>query len=178
MTRSPAAALLLGAALAAAPLAAQSLAGHNTDSPVDVEADRIEVQDRADRAIFAGSVRVRQGELTLTAERLTVAYDRAGNDGLQIQRLDAAGGVVLRSPSETARGRYAIYDLNRRQITLLGGVVLDQGPNTVRGGRLVLDLDSGRAIVDGAAATSAPGTSAGSGGRVSGRFTVPQRKDP
>lgn len=167
-----------GAALIlSSPLGGQALRNHNTNSPVDVEADRIEVQDRADRAIFAGNVKVRQAQLALDAARLTVAYDRSGGDGLQIQRLDASGGVTVRSPGETARGQYAIYDLNRRQITMLGGVVLNQGPNTVRGGRLVIDLDSGRAVVDGSAVGGgAPGTSsAGQGGRVTGRFTVPQR---
>lgn len=169
--------LLFGLALGAAatlasPLVAQALKGHNTNAPVDVEADRIEVQDRADRAIFAGNVKVTQGELDLQAQRLTVAYDRAAGDGLQIQRLDATGGVVIRSPSETARGQYAVYDLNRRQITMIGGVTLNQGANTVRGGRLVIDLDTGRAVVDG----SAVGGAGGSGGRVTGRFTVPARK--
>lgn len=170
----------LGAALAfATPLVAQALRGHNTNAPVDVEADRIEVQDRADRAIFAGNVKVRQAGLALDAARLTVAYDRSGGGGPQIQRLDAAGGVTVRSPSETARGQYAIYDLNRRQITMIGGVVLNQGANTVRGGRLVIDLDSGRAVVDGSAVGGAPGaTSTGRGGRVTGRFTVPQRDNP
>lgn len=167
-----------GALALAAPLVAQALGKHNTNAPVDVEADRIEVQDRADRAIFAGNVHVTQGDLTLNAARLTVAYDNGpGSGGVQIQRLDAAGGVTVKSPSETARGQFAIYDLNRRQITMLGGVVLEQGPNTVRGGRLVIDLDSGRAVVDGSVAGATPGTtSTGRGGRVTGRFSVPQRK--
>jgi lipopolysaccharide export system protein LptA len=168
----------IGAALAfAAPLVAQALKNHNTNAPVDVEADRIEVQDRADRAIFAGNVRATQGDLTLNAARVTVAYaDRKGSGGVQIERLDAAGGVTVRSPSETARGQFAVYDLNRRLITMTGGVVLEQGANTVRGGRLVIDLDSGRAVVDGSAVGGAPGAVSGRGGRVSGRFTVPQRK--
>lgn len=168
---------LFGAAIAfAAPLVAQALRNHNTNAPVDVEADRIEVQDRADRAIFAGNVRVQQAELTLNAARVTVAYDRSGA-GTQIDRVDAAGGVTVRSPSETARGQFAVYDLNRRLITMTGGVVLEQGPNVVRGGRLVINLDSGRAVVDGSAVGGAPGTpSSGRGGRVSGRFSVPQRK--
>jgi lipopolysaccharide export system protein LptA len=166
----------LGTSLAlASPLVAQALRGHNTSGPVDVEADRIEVQDRADRAIFAGNVRVRQGDLTLDAERLTVAYDRAAGDGVQIERLDATGGVQVRSPSETARGQYAVYDLNRRQITMIGGVTLNQGANTVRGGRLVIDLDTGRAVVDGSAVGGATGSS---GGRVTGRFSVPERRNP
>ena len=80
-----------------------ALKGHNSNAPVDVAADRIEVQDRADRAIFSGNVVVRQAELTLSAARLTVAYSNGG--GIQIERLDASGGVTVRSPSETARGQ-------------------------------------------------------------------------
>ena len=38
-----------------------ALKGHNSNAPVDVTADRIEVQDRADRAIFAGNVHVDAG---------------------------------------------------------------------------------------------------------------------
>jgi lipopolysaccharide export system protein LptA len=155
---------------------ASALAGHNTNAPVDVAADRIEVQDRADRAVFAGNVQVRQADLSLSAERLTVAYSSAG--GIQIQRLDASGGVTVRSPSETARGQFAIYDINSRIITLLGGVTLTRGASHIRGGRLVIDLKNGRAVMDGGgpAAPGVPGT-ATQGGRVTGTFTVPQRND-
>jgi lipopolysaccharide export system protein LptA len=153
-------------AQSAAPISA--LKGHNSDAPVDVTADRIEVQDRADRAIFAGNVQVRQATLTLETQRLTVAY--SGGGGVQIRRLDAAGGVVVRSPSETARGDIGIYDLDRKLITLLGNVQLNRGANRVSGARLVIDLNSGRAVIDG----GPPGVNQ-SGGRVTGHFTVPRR---
>jgi len=83
-----------------------ALKGHNSNAPVDVTADRIEVQDRADRAIFAGNVHAVQGDLSLDTSRLTVAYSggQGGSGNPQIHRLDAAGGVVVKSPSETARG--------------------------------------------------------------------------
>src|SRR5436309_16135888 len=73
-----------------------ALKGHNSNAPVDVTADRIEVQDRADRAIFAGNVHVTQAELSLETPRLTVAYSggQGGGNNVQIRRLDAAGGVV------------------------------------------------------------------------------------
>lgn len=145
-----------------------ALKGHNSNAPIDVASDRIEVQDRADRAIFAGNVKVRQAELTLDTERLTVAYTSAG--GLQIDRLDASGGVVVRSPSETARGNFGVYDLNRRIITLIGAVRLERGDSSIAGARLTIDLNSGRAVVDGG-----PAGVGESGGRVTGRFTVPQR---
>jgi lipopolysaccharide export system protein LptA len=161
--------------LAAAPAGAQALKGHNANAPVDFEADRIEVQDRADRAILLGNVKVRQGNLTLDSARLTVAYTGAITSGSPtVQRLDASGGVVVRSPRETASGEFASYDLNRRLITVVGGVTLSQGANVLRGGRLVIDLNTGRSIVDGRSSEGAPG---GTGGRVTGRFSVPQRKN-
>lgn len=160
---------LAGAQVAIGQEAGSALKGHDTDAPVDVAADRIEVQDRADRAIFSGNVEVRQGHLQLSTSRLTVAYADTG--GIEIKRLEASGGVTLRSPSETARSQFAIYDLDRRLVTMIGGVTLTRGESNVQGGRLVLDLDSGRAVMDGGGAS---GTQQ-SGGRVTGRFTVPRR---
>lgn len=163
--------LLLG--VAAAPLAAQgSLRNHDSDAPVDVSSDHLEVQDKANRALLTGNVQVRQGDLTLAAPRMTAAYLPGANGGdPQLQRLDAAGGVTLTSPTETARSSFGIYDLNRRIVTMLGGVTLTRGDNTVRGGRMVYDLSSGRATMDG----SAVGGGSNARGRVSGRFTVPKR---
>ena len=156
------------AALAQAQEPISALRGHNADAPVDVTAQRIEVQERSDRAIFAGDVHVTQGSLTLDTQRLTVAYQSAG--GIQIERLDASGGVVVRSPSETARGDFAIYDLRRKLITLVGDVVLSRGGSRISGSRLVIDLNSGRAVIDGG-----PAGVDQRGGRVTGHFTVPQR---
>src|SRR5215213_9432160 len=115
-----------------------ALKGHNSDAPVDVTADRIEVQDRADRAIFAGNVHVTQAELSLDTARLTVAYSGGQSQpgGVQIRRLDAAGGVVVHSPSETAKGDFGIYDLDRKLITLIGNVQLARQQNLVSGARL------------------------------------------
>ena len=146
-----------------------ALKGHDSNAPVDVNADRIEVQDRADRAMFVGNVHVKQAELTLDTQRLTVAY--SSNGGVQIRRLDAAGGVTVHSPSETAKGDFGIYDLDRKLITLIGNVQLNRDQNQVNGARLVIDLDSGRAVIDGG-----PAGVNQSGGRVSGHFTVPQRQ--
>ena len=159
---------LLSGSIAVAQSATSALKGHNADAPIDVASDRIEVQDRADRAIFSGNVRVKQAALTLDTQRLTLSY--SGADGVKINRLDASGGVVVRSPSETARGDFGIYDLNRKLITLIGAVQLDRGGSRINGQRLTIDLNSGRAVVDGG------GRGIGqSGGRVTGRFTVPQR---
>lgn len=161
--------LALALASPAAGQAISALKGHDSKQPVDVEADRIEVQERQDRAVFSGNVHVRQGNLAIDSARLRVAYRNASGQGLEILRIDADGGVQVRSPSESARGDYGIYDLEDRIITLIGSVTLSHGESTVRGQRLVMDLDSGRSTLDGGA------IGGNGGGRVTGRFSVPQR---
>jgi lipopolysaccharide export system protein LptA len=166
-------ATLIGATLAGAAIAQSSgpvsaLKGHDSNAPVDVDADRIEVQERADRAVFVGNVKARQGELTLQTARLTLAYTSGG--GIKINRLDASGGVTVTSPTETARGNFAVYDLDAKLITLVGDVRLTREGSTINGSRLLIDLNTGRAVMDG----GAPGVGQ-SGGRVTGHFIVPQK---
>ena len=179
MPVSPGRAALALTLVIAAPAVAQR--GHNTNAPIDFSANNIELQDKANRAVLAGNVNVRQAEMSLSAARMTVAYTGqvvGGNP--QVSRLDASGGVTVRRPDQTARSSYAIYDLNRRIITMLGAVTLVQGANTVNGGRLTINLDSGRAVIDGSsvgsAGAGAAGTTTTRGGRVTGTFSVPNRQ--
>ena len=164
------AAALLGSGIALAQSGASALKGHDSKAPIDLAADRAEAQDRSDRAIFAGNVVVKQGDLTLRTARLTLAY--ANTDGIDINRIDASGGVTVTSPSETARGDFAVYDLNEGLITMVGNVRLERGGSFLSGGRLTIDLDTGRAVMDG----GLRGVNQ-AGGRVTGRFTVPKRNN-
>jgi lipopolysaccharide export system protein LptA len=153
---------------------------HNSDAPIDFAAEHIELQDKANRVLLSGNVRITQAEMTLTAARMTVSYTgQVVNGSPQVSRLDAAGGVTVARPDQTARSQYAVYDLNRRVITMVGGVTLRQGANNISGGRLSINLDTGRATIDGSGVRG--GTTPGqpgvqsSGGRVTGRFSVPKR---
>ena len=178
MTRATA---LAPAALLLALAASGSASGqsrHDTSAPIDFDAQHLELQDRANRAILSGGVKIRQAEMTLDASRVTVNYTGEITDGSpQVSRLDAAGGVVVTRPDQSARGDYAVYDINRRVITMVGGVTLTQGTNRVSGGRLSINLDTGRATIDGSGVSSGtgPGGVTTSGGRVTGRFSVPKR---
>jgi lipopolysaccharide export system protein LptA len=151
-------------------IGAQALGGHDSNAPVNYAADRIELQDKQKRVVLSGDVDITQGDLRLRAARTTVAYTDA--DSLKIQRIDATGGVVVTRDGETARGDVAIYDFNKRLITMVGHVRLSRANgDNLNGGRLVIDLNSGVSSINGGSG------SAGSGGRVSGSFAVPQRND-
>jgi lipopolysaccharide export system protein LptA len=161
------------AAIAGGMAAAQVIAGHNSNAPVNYAADRIELQDRQNRVVLSGNVRIDQAGLVLNAARTLVDYSDAGS--LRIQRITATGGVTVARGSERARGNVAIYDFNRRIITMAGDVRLNRGGDTLNGGRLVIDLRSGVSSVDGSAGGSSGVTGGQNGsGRVTGTFSVPQ----
>ena len=162
------------AALGGMQLHAQAIAGHNSNAPVSFDAGRIELQDRQDRVVLSGNVRITQAGLTLDAARTVIDYSDQGT--LEIQRILATGGVTVSRGNERARGDTAVYDFNRRIITMAGNVRLNRGSDTLNGGRLVIDLASGVSSVDGQASGSSPvaGQSSQSNGRVTGTFSVPQ----
>jgi lipopolysaccharide export system protein LptA len=167
--RSAVAGFAAGSAIVALQNAGAQGVAHDTNSPVNYAADRIELQDRQNRVILAGNVDITQGGMRMRAARTTVAYTNEGS--LKIQRIDATGGVFVTRNNESAKGDVAIYDFNRRVITMVGNVGLKRGSDTLNGGRLVMDLNSGITSVDGRGG----GASGAGGGRVSGSFSVPKR---
>lgn len=164
---------ILTAAIISVAAPAQVIRGHNSNAPVDFNAGQIELQDRADRVILSGGVTARQAGLTINASRLTAAYSNNGK--INVNRLDAIGGVTITKDDLRATSNSAVYDLDGDMITLLGNVTLVQGANRLNGGRIVIDLVSNRSTLSGGGSNGGPLTSSG-GGRVSGTFTVPQRK--
>lgn len=155
-------------------LAAQGIARHDSRAPVTYDAAKFVLDDKANRVIFSGGVIVTQAELRIQSDRMLVNFTDAGS--LEIQRITATGGVTITRGDERASGDNAIYDFNRRIITMAGNVRLRRGADTLNGGRLTIDLDSGVSTVDGAASggsAAVPGTPSGRG-RVTGSFSVPQ----
>ncbi|MDP9055851.1 MAG: OstA family protein [Pseudomonadota bacterium] len=151
-----------GAVLIPAVNAASGLGPHDSNAPVNYQADRIELMEKANRVTLSGNVVITQGDLTMHAPRAVVAYTNQGS--MKIQRLDATGGVTVLRGDETARGDVATYDFNARIITMVGNVVVERGKDDVqRSARLVIDLN-----------THLTTTDAGPGGRVSGTFAVPK----
>lgn len=162
--------LALASALVAGPLSgAQGIGGHDTNAPVQFAADQIELQDRQDRVVLTGDVVITQGDLTVKAARATLAY--TDNGGLQIHRLDASGAVNVARGNESASGAVAVYDFDKRIITMSGGVALRRGTDNLHGSRLVIDLRTGLSSVDGRAGGPKTGQN---GGRVTGTFSVPK----
>lgn len=164
------------AGLTASPALAQTLAdglsgfSQQSDDPIEIEADNLEVLDAQNVAIFRGNVVVTQGTATLQARELRVHYQAGGdgaigptsNQGLRL--LEAIGAVEIRSEDQYAAGDQARFDFISEIITLTGNVLLQQGENLVRGQRLTVDLTTRESRLE-----AAPSANSG-GGRVTGVF--------
>lgn len=90
------------------------------DQQIQVFADNgIEWHSEELRVIARGNAHAVRGTMTVDADTLTAHY-RKGAHGDEIWRLDADGNVVIRSPTDTATGHKAIYDLDKSIFVLKG----------------------------------------------------------
>ena len=132
----------------------------NSDKPIDIVADVLEVDDQKKIAVFKGNVSATQGDFNLRAKELQVTYEEQKKDktkseqtassglvpggGADITQIDAKGKVLVRTKeNQTSTSDWAIFDVKKQLVTIGGNVVLSQGPNTIKGSRLVIDLKSG-----------------------------------
>ena len=150
---------------------AQVGGGYDTSLPIEITADRLEVQQEEQIAVFTGNVDAVQGKLNLRADKLVVYYRANAKNSNAIRLIEAYGSVFLSSPTEMAQGAKGVYNLDTDTIELTGEVVLTRGENVIRGDRLEMDLATGKSRVSGVSA----GTSQGSG-RVKAIF-IPSNDD-
>ena len=137
-----------------APAAAQTVSSNfagfakDSDEPLDIESDTLEVQDAQKVAIFRGNVKAVQGNMTLRSRELHVKYageQSAEGKGNEITDIRATGPVIITTDQEqTATSDWAHFDVKSQKVTIGGNVVLSQGENVIRGDRLVIDLTTGR----------------------------------
>ncbi|MCG6858470.1 MAG: lipopolysaccharide transport periplasmic protein LptA [Salaquimonas sp.] len=139
----------------AAPAPAQNFGGafegmRDTDAPVEIEADRLEVVDKQGLAVFEGNVSVVQGSTLLKTKRLTVRYvsgKGAAGPGGNIRTIEASGRVAVRSKDQTASADKAIVDMEKQMATLSGNVSISQGKNIVTGCVLTINLATNAATL-------------------------------
>jgi lipopolysaccharide export system protein LptA len=151
------AALVLACAQSSAQSAVESrLTGLrlNGNEPIEIESDKLEVQEAENKAIFTGNVAVTQGPTVLKSGTMTVFYAKDGGSAAtgssNIDRLEVDGKVYVKSDKQVATGDSGVFDMKSEVLTLSGKeVVLSEGSNVLRGCKLTVQMKTGRAQVDG-----------------------------
>ncbi|HBK92422.1 MAG TPA: hypothetical protein DDZ68_12195 [Parvularcula sp.] len=138
-TMRAAGAIAAAAAMMTWPASAQ-LAPTESDAPIDITGDRLEVEN--DVATFIGNVRAVQGPAILTAERLVADLDDKGS----FTKIRAQGTVRYSNGKEAITGARALFDDTARTITISENVVVTQGEQVMTGGELVYWIDTGKIV--------------------------------
>jgi len=115
-------------------------------APIDIEADELEIRQKENIAIFSGKVNVVRGKFRLQSSKLVVRYtaaDKAKNSKREIEKLNATGGVIVTSDTQSATGDWATMDLKTNIIIMGDNVVITQGDNVIRGSKVMVDLNTG-----------------------------------
>lgn len=148
--------------------------GSTSREPVKIDAQRLEVFDKENRAVYAGDVVSVQGQTIMRCSVMNIYYATQGRDkkGAQptaapagagqnaIKKIECEGPVSLLSGTQSATSQRLVYDAEKDIVTLTGKVVIADCDNVQRGERAVYDVKTGKATVD-----------AGANGRVQGVFT-------
>lgn len=156
--------------------ASSPLGGFGGDSkePIKIDADKLDVLDKDNRAVFTGNVVAVQGETTVRCSVMTVFYEGRGgqqagggatrtpapaappaaagaanqsNDS-SIKRIECNGPVTVVSKTQAATSDNAVFDRANNQVIMTGNVALNDGPNITRGERLVYNTVTGVANVE------------------------------
>lgn len=140
------------------------------NAPIEVAAERLDVDDHAKQAVFSGDVKAQQAGFNLQAAELTASYTGAASlggaaatpakpgsqDAARLTRIRAKKNVEVTSKDgQKATGDWADYDTQANTVVLGGDVVMTQGKNIVRGTKLAIDMTTGESVIS---------TEAGNGG--------------
>jgi len=157
--------LLAVMALAIASPASAQLS-QNSDAPVDISADQLEVVNNQCLATYRGAAEAMQDTARLRAEVLKIFYktrqapsgpqtsaaQAAGATGAMggkcdsvLDRMEATGTVYYVTPQQRVRGDAAVYEAGSDTLTLTGDVIAIQGQNVLRGSKLVIRISTGDA---------------------------------
>ncbi len=137
-------------------------------TPIQIEADRLEVKDKKAMAIFSGNVKVVQGKSLLKADQLKVFYEKGDKkekksvQSNSIKRLEVDGTVYVKSEDNEATSDSGSFNMRTEDVELNGNVVLSQGKNVMTGCRFRANLKTGIAKMD----SKCEGRIAGKPGRV------------
>ena len=143
-------------AIGAGPTSAQL---SSSGGPIEINADRGQLDDRNRRAVYSGNVDIVQADSRLRADEVVIEYrPRTGpqpaGEGVAasiggLKTIVANGDVFYLTINEKVRADTGEYDAQTDSITLTGDVIVTNEEGVVNGERLVIEVATGRSTMFG-----------------------------
>lgn len=147
----------------------------DSDKPIEIQADRLEVLQKDKVALFQGKVEAKQGNVRLKADEMRVYYkEKKAGEQNAVSKIDVVGNVFMATPKETVQGAKGVYDVDNSRIILTDNVIITRDKNVLKGSSLTYDLKTGRSEMKGGVTAD---DKAGSG-RVRGVFVPEKSQKP
>jgi lipopolysaccharide export system protein LptA len=121
--------------------------GQRSNSPIVIDADRMEALRKEGLVIFTGNVVAKQDNSTQTADRMEVYLDDKGE---RVLRIISTGNVkIVTEDCRTGTARRAEYYDDDQRLLLLGDAKVWQEENVVTGEEIEILLAEDRSTVKG-----------------------------
>lgn len=106
--------------------------------PMQIEANRLEVQNARQQATFTGNVHMTRDEFELWSDKLIAYYEAGGS----LKRAEAFGHVRMQKQDKRGSSDKAVLNNLKHTITLIGHAEMQQKGGTVRGSTIVHDMQN------------------------------------
>lgn len=125
--------------------------------PIEITADRLVSHGDQNYAEFIGNVEAAQGNFSIRSDTLKITYQRSADadtkgisDAESIEKIEATGGVKIKSDNRRAETDRAEYRIQEDVIELIGeNSFLTDGKNTLTGSRITWHRKTGEITVAG-----------------------------
>ncbi len=123
----------------------------DTSQPVELEANRADIDDRNGVSVYQGKVIYNQGSIRMEADRMTLYTPDGIMERVVLEGKPAHYGWQPEPGAKRveAAGDQIEYDAANDRVVVTGNGVIDQGGDTFRGGRIVYDMAHDRVQADG-----------------------------
>jgi LPS export ABC transporter protein LptC/lipopolysaccharide transport protein LptA len=127
------------------------------NAPIDIDAETLDIVEKAKTVTFRGAVRAAQGEFVIRTAELVATYSgeagfdlpgAAAGDGkstsAQVTRVRANQRVeVTSTDGQSATGDEADFDVKGNKVTLTGNVALKRGDSVAYTPKAIIDMATG-----------------------------------
>jgi lipopolysaccharide export system protein LptA len=119
---------------------------HNSNLPTTITSESMQLDPQVNKFIYERDVKVVQGDMTLTCEKLIGFYDKQN----QITKMEAYKNVVIiKGEKLEARGQKAVYDAKTQVATITENPEIIQGQSALVADLVKVYLDTERTEAEG-----------------------------
>lgn len=116
----------------------------DADQDIEIKAERAELDQRAGVTTYIGNVRVNQGTMRVTADRMRMEHENR-----KIVRITATGDPAhyqqqVESDQLRARAKTIVYHTQEERVHLEGKAYVEHGDNEIAGAVIIYDIAAGR----------------------------------